>query len=76
MDLDRVELQVTFGLVGQGVVAAFCKVAFSSRKALVAKKEANCCWRDSYWSFNIHSSDSSRCSNVGSEVEWDMLHLT
>ena len=44
MDSDCAGLQGTFGLEGQGVVAEFRKVAFSSRKAmLVAKKEANCC---------------------------------
>ena len=52
-------------------MVAFRKVAFSSRKAaLAAKKEANCCWWDSCWSFNIRSNASNCCSNVGSELEW------
>ena len=43
------------------------KEEFSSHKvALVAKKEANYCWWDSYCSFSSCFSNSSRCSNVGS----------
>ena len=69
-DFDRARLRGTAGLLGQGVMAVLRKTTFSSRKAtLVAKKEANCCWWDSCWSFSICSNDSSHCSNVGSELE-------
>ena len=45
VDFDRARLWGTVRLCGRGEVAAFCMVAFSSRKiALVAQKEANCCW--------------------------------
>ena len=48
VDSDRVGLRVTFKLVGRGVVAAFRKDAFSSRRAaLLAKKYANFYWWDS-----------------------------
>ena len=45
MDSIHARQWVTFRLAGRGVVAAFRKVEFSSRRAaLVAKKEANYCW--------------------------------
>ena len=48
MYLDCARLRGPVGLSERGLEAAFCKVAFSSRKAtLTAKKEANCCWWDS-----------------------------
>ena len=44
MDSDRSGLWVSTRLLGRGMVAVVCKVAFSSCKAaLVAKKEANYC---------------------------------
>ena len=70
MDSNWAGLQGTTRLLGQGVMVMLCKAAFSSCKAvLVTKKEANCCWWDSYWSFGSCSNDSNHCSNVCSELE-------
>ena len=70
VDSNRAELWGIVGLLRRGVVAVLRKAAFSSCKAaLVAKKEANCCWWDSCWSFSISSNDSSRYFNVDSELE-------
>ena len=49
VDSNRVGLRGTARLPGRGLVAVLSKVAFSPYKAaLVAKKEANYCWGDSW----------------------------
>ena len=67
---DQVELRGTIRLLGREVLAVLRNATFSSRKTtLVAKKEANCCWWDSYCSFSICSHESSHFSNIGLELE-------
>ena len=70
MDSDRARLRGIIRLPRRGMVVTLHKVAFSSCKAaLASKKETNYCWWDSCSSYSSCSSDSNRCSHVGSELE-------
>ena len=70
MDADLAVLRGSARSLRRGVVVVAHKVAISSRRAaLVARKEANCCWWDSYLSFNICCHDNSHCSIEGLELE-------